>query len=260
MATFLFDEIIFGPVLSRRLGNSLGINLLPVTKKICNFNCLYCECGLTDYSSSRKGVSLPTRKEVETKLQETLISFSEMGEKIDTITFAGNGEPTLHPSFPQIIYDTIALRERYCPETKIAVLSNATLIGKKGIHNALQKIEYNILKLDSAFKETIQQINCPKGDFSIDHLISQLRTFNTNLTIQTLFVKGRYKGYAFDNSTEKEVEAWLQAIKKIKPQLVMVYTIARDTPIKSIEKISQEELEAIAIRVKKIGILVTIST
>jgi len=260
MATFLFNEIIFGPVLSRRLGNSLGINLLPVNKKICNFNCLYCECGLTDYSSSKKDTSLPTRKSVETNLKETLISFSEMGKVIDPITFAGNGEPTLHPSFPQIIDDTIALREKYCPKAKIAVLSNATLIEDDEIHKALQKIEYNILKLDSAFQETMQQINCPKGDFSIDHLITKLSTFNNNLTIQTLFVKGRYKGYSFDNSSEKELKEWLQALKKINPQLVMVYTIARDTPIENIEKISQEKLEAIAIRVRKMGIPATIST
>lgn len=260
MATFLFDEIIFGPVLSRRLGNSLGINLLPITKKICNFNCLYCECGLTDYRFSRKDTSMPTRKAVEKNLKKNLINFSTMGKEIDTITFAGNGEPTLHPSFPQIIDDTIILRDKYYPKAKIAVLSNATLIGIEDINKALQKIEYNILKLDSALQVTIQKINCPKGDFSIDHLIKQLRIINTNLTIQTLFVKGRYKGYSFDNSTENELKAWLKAIKKINPQLVMVYTIARDTPIKSIEKISQEKLEVIANRVKKMGIPATIST
>ena len=260
MTTFLFDEIIFGPVLSRRLGNSLGINLLPLTKKICNFNCLYCECGLTNYSFSTKDSSMPTRKAVEKNLRKILIDFSKTGKRIDSITFAGNGEPTLHPSFPQIIDDTIILRDKYYPKAKIAVLSNATLIGKENIHKALQKIEYKILKLDSVFQETIQKINCPKGDFSIDHLISQLRIFNTNLTIQTLFVKGRYKGYSFDNSSEKELEAWLQVIKKINPQLVMVYTIARDTPIESIEKISQEKLEAIAHRVRKMGIPATIST
>lgn len=260
MATFLFDEIIFGPVLSRRLGNSLGINLLPTNKKICNFNCLYCECGLTDYTSSAKDSSLPTRKAVKTELKKTLINFSKSGKTIDTITFAGNGEPTLHPSFPDIIDDTLILREKYCPKAKIAVLSNATLIGEKHIYNALQKIEYNILKLDSALQKTIQLINCPKGNFSIDRLITQLITFRNNLTIQTLFVKGKYKGYSFDNSSDKELKAWLQVIKKINPQLVMVYTIARDTPIDSIEKIARPKLESIARKVEEMGIPVTIST
>jgi len=260
MATFLFDEIIFGPVLSRRLGNSLGINLLPISKKICNFDCLYCECGLTDYKVAKEDAPLPTRKEVETNLKNTLYNYSKAGRKIDTITFAGNGEPTLHPDFPEIIEDTILLREKYCPETKIAVLSNATLINKEKIRNALKKIEYNILKLDSAFQETIQKINCPKGEFSVNKLITQLSEFNSNLTIQTLFVKGKYKGYSFDNSSNEEIEAWLRALDQIRPELVMIYTFARETPIETIEKISREKLETIATKVRELGLAVTIST
>lgn len=260
MATFLFDEIIFGPVMSRRLGNSLGINLLPVAKKVCNFNCLYCECGLTDYSATEKDTRLPLRKEIQEKLELTLIDISGKGKIIDTITFAGNGEPTLHPSFPQIINDTITLRDKYYPDAGIAVLSNATLIGNDAIREALQKIEYNILKLDSAIESTIRQINCPKGEFSINQLINQLSAFNDNLTIQTLFVKGSYKGYSFDNSTDEELEAWLHAIRKINPQLVMVYTFARDTPIDTISKISEKKLHYIASKVIEIGIPATIST
>lgn len=260
MTTFLFDKIIFGPVNSRRLGNSLGINLLPVSKKVCNFNCLYCECGLTNIDSTEKDTSLPSRKEIQIKLEKTLKEYSESGEIIDSITFAGNGEPTLHPSFPQIIDDTIALRNIYYPNTKIAVLSNATLIARNDIHIALQKIDCNILKLDSANEETIRKINCPAENFSLKLLIEQLRTFKSNLTIQTLFVKGEYNGYAFDNSSDEELKAWLQIIKELNPEQVQVYTIARDTPISTIEKISEKKLNAIASEVKKLGIDVTISS
>ena len=260
MATFLFNEIIFGPVLSRRLGNSLGINLLPINRKVCNFNCLYCECGLTNIDHSNKNSSLPTRKQVKTELEKILQEYTSNGKIIDTLTFAGNGEPTLHPDFPEIIEDTLILRKHYCPDTKIAVLSNATLIGKDTIHNALQKIDYNILKLDSANEDTIRLMNCPLGEFSLDRLLKQLHTFKDNLTIQTLFVKGNYKGYSFDNSSEDELKGWLRLIKELQPELVMVYTIARDTPINTIEKVSEEKLNIIASKVRELGIPVTLST
>jgi len=260
MATFLFDEIIFGPVSSRRLGNSLGINLLPTSKKVCNFNCLYCECGLTDFFYPDKNSRLPTPEEVRRNLEETLKRYSSRGNPIDTITFAGNGEPTLHPSFSQIIDDTLCLRKKYFPTVKVAVLSNATLIGNKKISKALQKIDYNILKLDSANEETIRKINCPADNFSLQQLIEQLHTFKNNLTIQTLFVKGSYNDYSFDNSSEEELVAWLSVIKELHPQLVMVYTIARDTPIRTIQKISVQKLNEIAAKVKDLGIPVTISS
>ncbi len=260
MATFLFDEIVFGPVLSRRLGNSLGINLLPTSKKVCNFNCLYCECGLTDFVDPDKNASLPTPEQVRRNLEETLKRYSLHGKPIDTITFAGNGEPTLHSSFPQIIDETLYLRNKYFPTVKVAVLSNATLIGKKNIREALQKIDYNILKLDSANEETIRKINCPSGNFSLEQIIKQLHRFKNNLTIQTLFVKGSYNDYLFDNSSEEELIAWLELIRELNPQLVMVYTIARDTPIRTIQKISVQKLNEIAAKVKDLGIPVTISS
>jgi wyosine [tRNA(Phe)-imidazoG37] synthetase (radical SAM superfamily) len=260
MATFLFDEIIFGPVLSRRLGNSLGINLLPTSKKVCNFNCLYCECGLTDLFNADKNARLPTPEEVRRNLEETLKKYSLLGKPIDTITFAGNGEPTLHPSFPQIIDETLYLRNKYFPTVKVAVLSNATLIGNKNIKEALQKIDFNILKLDSANEETIRKINCPAVKFSLEQLIEQLHTFRNNLTIQTLFVKGSYNDYSFDNSSDEELTAWLQLIRDLNPKLVMVYTIARDTPIRTIQKISKQKLDDIAAKVRDLGIPVTISS
>ncbi|MGD2034693.1 MAG: radical SAM protein, partial [Bacteroidales bacterium] len=223
-------------------------------------NCLYCECGFTGATNPEKDSSLPSRHEVKTKLEKRLADYQKKKKPIDTITFAGNGEPTLHPDFPGIIDDTLELRQRYCPDTKIAVLSNATLIGRSEIHNALEKADYNILKLDSANEETIRRINCPAGNFSLEQIVKQLQTFKENLTIQTLFVRGRYKGYSFDNSTRQEITAWLKLIKKIRPLLVMIYTIARDTPIDSIERIPEEKLREIAGEVKKTGIAVTISS
>ncbi len=259
MPTFLFNEIIFGPVTSRRLGKSLGINLLPVDRKVCNFNCLYCECGLTlgNTISSKK---LPPGELVKEQLEKTLSSYLKAGQRIDTITFAGNGEPTLHPEFSTIIDDTIRLRTKYFPTSKIAVLSNATLLHKESIRNALMKVDYNILKLDSVNEETIKHINCPIGHFSLHELIENLRFFKHNLTIQTLFVKGCYQGYTFDNSTDEEVDAWLEVIKTLQPKLVMIYTIARDTPIDTVGKVELKRLNQIAEKGEQMGMVVTISS
>ncbi len=260
MATFLFDEIIFGPVTSRRLGNSLGINLLPTNRKVCNFNCIYCECGLTSTTKSSKNYRLPERQHVKGELEKKLLDFRHSNTRIDTITFAGNGEPTMHPDFPLIIEDTIKLRGQYFPETKIAVLSNATLIGKAAIKNALMKVEYCILKLDSAIEDTIRILNCPLGNFSLNKLIHDLSLFRNNLTIQTLFIRGEYNGKFVDNSSEVEIVKWLDLMKKLKPQLVMVYTFARETPITSLEKIDFAKLNEIAKRLESLGIPAIVSS
>ncbi len=259
MATFLFDEVIFGPVTSRRLGESLGINLLPVNSKYCNFNCLYCECGFTSKSYGKYSEDLPTANAVRNALEEILTRYQEQNIRIDTITFAGNGEPTLHPDFPKIIDDTIAARNRYYPDAKIAVLSNATLIAKPVIREALLKVEYNILKLDSVNEDTVKLINCPFGNFSLPKLLENLKNFRGNLTIQTLFVRGEYKGKTFDNSTDEEVNNWLSFLQTIQPELVMIYTFRRDTPIDTIYKISPERLREIARKVEAKGIQVSVS-
>jgi wyosine [tRNA(Phe)-imidazoG37] synthetase (radical SAM superfamily) len=241
MPTFLFNEIIFGPVKSRRLGISLGINLLPVDRKVCNYNCLYCECGLT-YGTGTWGGHLPSRSRVVQELERVLSSSRAGKKKIDTLTFAGNGEPTMHPGFPEIIGDAIRLRNTYYPESKIAVLSNATLIHKVKVREALKKV------------------NCPTGHFSLEKLIENLGNFKENLTIQTLFVKGTYQDYAFDNSSEREINAWLGVLNELRPKLVMIYTIARDTPISTIYKVDVKILKRIARRVNQLGIPVSISS
>jgi wyosine [tRNA(Phe)-imidazoG37] synthetase (radical SAM superfamily) len=259
MATFLFDEIIFGPVKSRRLGVSLGINLLPTKRKICNFNCIYCECGLT--RNIEKAVShLPHREEVYKALENKLAEMKNNKQFPDVITYAGNGEPTLHPEFPGIIDDSIILRDKYFPEAEIAVLSNATTITQPLIKAALLKVDKNILKLDSAFDSTIKLHNQPRVNINARELIENLAAFNGKLIIQTLFLQGEYKGKVIDNTTSEEIEAWLLAIKKIKPSEVMIYTLSRDTPYgDKLKKVPVTRLREIASMVQNLGIRTQVS-
>lgn len=258
MATFLFDKIIFGPVKSRRLGVSLGINLLPTDIKVCSFDCIYCECGRNPKKYEKKAV-LPSRTEVKLQLQKKLEEMKAENLLPDVITFAGNGEPTLHSEFAGIIDDTIKLRNLLAPKARIAVLSNATMIHKKQVSQALLKIEDNIQKLDSAFEETINLLDCPNKNFSLTKTVDQLITFQGNVIIQTLFVKGSYKGQTVDNTTEKEISAWIKLLKLIKPSQVMIYTIARDTPTESLEKVSLDKLNEIAEILKASGFKAQVS-
>jgi wyosine [tRNA(Phe)-imidazoG37] synthetase (radical SAM superfamily) len=252
MATFLFDSIIFGPVWSRRLGESLGINLLPVNRKVCNFNCVYCECGLTP--SGNPDVNFPNADEVKNLLSFRLQEMKKNGEYLDSITFAGNGEPTLHPEFTRIMDDTIEKRDLLFPKANITVLSNATLIGEKKIFTALLKADLNILKLDSAIEETLHNINCPKGNYNLADILHSMKLFKGKMIIQTLFFRGSLNGRTVDNTTETEITAWLSVLGQLHPGCVMIYSIARDTAVQGLESISPGELETIARRVEQIGI------
>ncbi len=253
----LFDEIIFGPVRSRRLGVSLGVNLLPTDAKICSFDCIYCECG---FNTTIKETPLPKREEVYEALEKKLQEMVAAGEGPDNITFAGNGEPTMHPRFGLIIDDTIALRDKYCPKAKVSVLSNSAHMHRPTVFEALQKVDHNILKFDSAFDETVQRLDRPAGKyFNVAWQMEQFKKFEGNLTIQTMFLRGILADGVIDNTTEKEVSAWLEALKKIAPKQVMIYTIDRETPTKGLEKISVEELERIAERVRAEGFDVMVS-
>jgi wyosine [tRNA(Phe)-imidazoG37] synthetase (radical SAM superfamily) len=259
MATFLFDEIIFGPVRSRRLGVSLGINLLPTKKKICNFNCVYCECGWT--GDIEKAVSrLPSREEVYKALDLKLIYLNKKNIAPDVLTYAGNGEPTLHPDFPGIIDDSIILRNKYIPQARIAVLSNATTISNPLVKAALLKVDQNILKLDSAFDSTIKLHNQPRIDINAEDLIKSLCGFNGKVIIQTLFLRGTYNGNLIDNTTPVEIKEWLKAIERIKPSEVMIYTISRDTPNGArLNKVPLSELKKIAFLVESLGVKTQVS-
>lgn len=258
MSTFLFDKIIFGPVTSRRLGISLGINLLPSDRKLCSFDCIYCECGFNPDKNAPKA-ELPSKNMVEDNLEQTLQKMSSEEQLPDVITFAGNGEPTLHPEFAEIIDSTIELRNKFAPKARIAVLSNASKISSEKVFNALLKIDDNIQKLDSGIEETICILDRPVGPFSLEKTVEELQRFDGQVTIQTLFVKGSFKNKIIDNTTPQELEAWLKLIKEISPKEVMVYTIDRDTPVKTLQKITKEKLEEIAQMVRKMGFKTQVS-
>jgi wyosine [tRNA(Phe)-imidazoG37] synthetase (radical SAM superfamily) len=253
MATFLFDDIIFGPVKSRRFGVSLGINLLPSGYKYCTFNCIYCECGWT-YKNHSGNKQLPARKEIHSQLELRLQDMAAEELIPDNITFAGNGEPTIHPEFAGIIEDTVQLRDRYFPKTGIAVLSNATMLHKKQVFDALLKVENNVLKLDTAIHDTFMKLNQPYAGMSLEKIISNIKKFKGSQVIQTLFIRGQYNGNFIDNTTDAEINAWLDAIRDISPRYVMIYPIARDTPAAALEKIPKHTLDEIAIRVRQAGI------
>ena len=258
MATFLFDQIIFGPVKSRRLGVSLGVNLLPTDSKVCSFDCIYCECGWTPRKRSQKAI-LPPRALVKQKMEEKLMDMIANNELPDVITFAGNGEPTLHPEFEGIMDDTIELRNQLAPKARIAVLSNATMLHKPAVVRALLKVEDNIQKLDSAFEETIRRIDCPASNFRLKDVVENLKSFQGKVIIQTLFLKGNFKNEIIDNTTEEELAEWMKLIVEIKPSQVMIYTIDRDTPATGLEKVKIEELNLIAQRVRALGFQVQVS-
>lgn len=255
--TSLYDNIIFGPVRSRRLGLSLGVNLLPIESKLCSFDCIYCECGWNaDHPGKRR---FNAREDVRAMLDETLARMVKEGTPPDVITFAGNGEPTLHPDFESVIADTIALRDKHCPEAKVSVLSNATQLHREDVCRALSRVDNNILKLDSAFDATVQLMNKPQGAYSVAALVEQLKSFHGELIIQTMFLRGEYLGQRVDNTTEEEVAAWLKLVAEIRPKQVMVYSLDRDTPCQTLEKVEKEELRAIAARVEALGIAVSVA-
>lgn len=259
MSTIIYPSPIFGPVHSRRLGVSLGINLLPSDGKICTFDCVYCECGFNHDHKTRS--HHPNRKVVAEALENKLKEMKESGVFPDVLTFAGNGEPTSHPQFAEIIDDTIQLRNKYCPKAKISVLSNATFIHRPKIHEALLKVDNNILKLDTINPDYIREIDRPtQPSYDINKIIEEIKAFDGQAIVQTLFMKGKTKeGYNADNTSDDYVQPWLNAIKYIRPREVMIYTIDRETPDKNLRKATHEELDKIRDEVIALGIPCTAS-
>jgi len=257
MSTIIYPSPIFGPVHSRRLGISLGINLLPADGKVCSFDCIYCECGFN--SDHRPTLPMPTREEVTKKLEEKLKQMVAEAQQPDVLTFAGNGEPTCHPHFAEIIDDTIRLRDQYCPKAKVSVLSNSTMIHRQAVHDALMRVDNNILKLDTIDPIYINMVDRPNGDYDVDKIIERLKAFNGHVIIQTMFMRGSASGESVDNTGEEYVGPWLEAVKAIKPQQVMIYTIDRETPAHDLQKATHEQLDAIRDRVIAVGIPCTAS-
>lgn len=252
MSTIIYPSPIFGPVHSRRLGISLGINLLPADGKVCSFDCIYCECGFNE--DHRPSLPLPTREEVAQALEIKLQQMQAEGQMPDVLTFAGNGEPTCHPHFAEIIDDTISLRDRYCPKARVSVLSNSTMIHRHEVHRALMRVDNNILKLDTVDPIYINKVDHPAGTYDVQAIIERMKTFNGHIIIQTIFMRGECNGESVDNTSDAYVQPWLDTVKEIAPQQVMVYTIDRETPTQGLLKATHEQLDAIRDRVIALGI------
>ena len=250
----LFSSIIYGPIRSRRLGVSLGVNLMPTDAKLCTFDCVYCECGWNQPVSHPQ---LPTREQVRESLASTLYT---LHSPLDVITFSGNGEPTLHPEFLGIIQDTCALRDQYCPDAKISVLSNSTQLFREDVVEALRLCDNRILKLDSAITSTMRLIDKPVNpSLTVEQLVERLSVFNGDFTLQTCFLTGEYEGRIIDNTTPEELAAWYRAVDYLHPKQVMIYVIDRATPLKTLSKIPLDKMNEIAAPLREKGIEVIVS-
>ena len=233
-----FDDIVFGPIFSRRLGSSLGVNVLPSKGKLCNFDCIYCECGWNkDGIAERR---FPSLDDVKAALEEKMSKAAAEGTPIDSITFSGNGEPTMHPDFPEIIEATIRCRDRFFPNAKVSVLSNATLIGRKAVADALRRVDNPILKIDASSDELIRMMNKPVGTYRLEDVVEAMMGFEGNFILQTMFLRSP----EFDTTLPEALEGWMDIVRKVRPREIMVYTIDRETPDKSLQKYTVEEMTA----------------
>ena len=258
MSTILYPSPIFGPVRSRRLGISLGINLMPADGKICTFDCLYCECGLN--AAHRPAGRRPGRAEVAEALGQKLREMQREGCLPDVLTFAGNGEPTVHPDFAGIIDDTIALRDRYCPAARVSVLSNATRAAVPAVRAALLKVDNNIQKLDTVQPGYIARVDRPVGGYDVQEVAEALCAFGGHVIVQTMFMTGTDdEGHSVDNTGPGYVEPWIEALRRIRPAQVMIYTIDRETPCRGLRKAAPVQLDAIAARLRAEGLAVSVS-
>lgn len=249
----LFEEIVFGPIHSRRLGVSLGVNVLPTEKKYCSFNCVYCECGWNVIDTNIQ-VPLNRREDIRKALEKKLSeNQNDLNKTINSITFSGNGEPTIHPEILGIVNDVMELRDKYCPQAKISILSNSTNLVREDVFEALRKIDNPILKLDAGTEKMYETINEPVNS-NFEQIKQKLISFGNKAIIQTLLLRGEHNGKIIDNTCEEEFSAWLDTVRKIRPRMVMLYSIDRITPEKKLEKLLIPELESYAQRVRALGI------
>ncbi len=257
MSTILFEKIVFGPIRSRRLGSSLGVNLLPLHGKLCTFDCIYCECGWN--KDGKNDTRIYDLQDIEKALTERLNSLKNEGTVIDTITFSGNGEPTLHPHFPEIIDLTIKLRDSLYPEAKISVLSNASRITKDSVRDALLKVDNPILKIDSAIGDMVDAIDRPQPGYSLERTIERLKEISGRYILQTMFLRGEHDGKTIDCTSEENVRTWQNLVRELRPRSVMIYTIDRETPEKNLSKVTVEEMNAIAEPLRREGFTVQVN-
>lgn len=257
MSTVIYPSPIFGPVHSRRLGVSLGINLMPGDGKICTFDCIYCECGFN--ADRRPTLPRPTRSEVRDALSRRLEQMRREGPAPDVLTFAGNGEPTAHPEFAAIVDDVIALRDQFFPSARISVLSNATRAHLPEVKRALLRVDNNILKLDTVDPDYICRVNRPAGVYDVRRIVETLCGYDGQLIVQTMFMRGSDQAGSVDNTSDSYVMPWLDAVRAIRPRAVMIYTIDRETPDHNLLKATHEDLDRIAALVRSAGIDCTVS-
>ena len=234
-----FDDIVFGPIASRRLGSSLGINLLPSKGKLCNFDCIYCECGWN--KDGMTDMRCPSYEEVEKAMCEKIAKLSGEGVGVDTITFSGNGEPTMHPDFERIIDLTLTLRDRHYPDAKVSVLSNAVLSGRESVIRALKKVDNPIMKLDAGTDELVRKMNKPAGTYRVEDVVRNLQRFEGEFILQTMFLRSE----EFDLSSEDNMSRWMDIVRELKPREIMVYTIDRETPDKTLTKYTVDQMRAL---------------
>ncbi|MDY6289073.1 MAG: radical SAM protein [Bacteroidales bacterium] len=234
------EETVFGPIFSRRLGSSLGINLLPEKGKICNFDCIYCECGWN--RDGRDDTVLPTAAKVRTDLERMLLKLSAESTPVDSITFSGDGEPTLNPEFPQIIDDTLRLRDRHYPRAKVSVLSNATRVHLPEVFDALRRVDNPIMKIDAPTNELIAKINIPAPGYDIARVVDALRRFEGDFVLQTCMLRSP----DFDSSSPDVILPLLDIVRRLRPREWMVYTIDRPTPMQGLQKFSPQEMKSLA--------------
>ncbi len=230
------EELVFGPITSRRLGSSLGINLLPQNGKLCNFDCIYCECGWN--RDGRGDRSLAKAEDLRKALEAKLIECHSAGTKIDSITFSGDGEPTLNPDFPQIVDITLELRDKYCPSAKVSVLSNSTRVCRDEVFKALRKVDNPIMKLDAPTAELAARINQPACEYDVPAIVADLKKFEGNFILQTMFLRGN----GFDSSSPEILQAWMDIVRELKPREIMVYTLDRETPMKGLEGFTPSQM------------------
>ena len=233
------EEVVFGPIHSRRLGSSLGINLLPEKGKICTFDCIYCECGWN--KDGRNDTQLPSAEKVRNALEAKLKQCKNDGVNIDSITFSGDGEPTINPEFPQIIDDTIKLRNWYYPNSKITVLSNATRVHLPEIFKALCKVDNPTMKIDAPTNELVEKINHPAPGYDVNRVVEALKQFNGDFILQTMFLRSK----DFDSSTPEVLKGWMDIVRILKPREIMVYTIDRPTPEEGLQKFTVDEMRGL---------------
>lgn len=232
------EKLVFGPIFSRRLGASLGINLLPENGKLCNFDCVYCECGWN--RDGRGDNRLPDAEELRKALEDKLSECRRAGVGIDSITFSGDGEPTLNPHFAQMIDITLELRDKYYPGSAVSVLSNATRVCRPDVRAALMKVDNPILKLDASTDGMAELINQPQCDYSVREIVEDLKAFDGNFILQTMFLK--FPG--FDSLSEPNLSGWMDIVRELKPREIMVYTLAREAPAEGLEKFTEERMRA----------------